>query len=127
LAPIGGAGQARLAAGSILLHGDAPLLATYVAAAGVGRLLVTGEPPELAGRDPMFALERGEPAAEADVVVDFGDGAAFEAATGPAVALGEPGEWTREVAEMAGAAEALKAILGMPLADYGGLLRVRLS
>jgi hypothetical protein len=82
LAPIGGAGQERLAAGTILLHGEAPLFATYVAAAGVGRLLVSGEPPELAAHDPAFVLERAEPGADAEVVVDFGDGAAFEAANG---------------------------------------------
>jgi hypothetical protein len=83
LAPIGGSGQVRLAQGSILLHGDAPLCATYLAAAGLGRLIVTGAPPALAARDPAsFRLESGPPDAAAAVVLDLHDGAAFHAARG---------------------------------------------
>lgn len=67
------------------MHGRAPLCAVYLAAAGLGCLRVTGEPPEPAAHDAAFRLERGRPGDPADVVLDLGDGAAFRAARGPAL------------------------------------------
>ena len=64
LAPIGGAGQERIEAARLLLHGSAPLAATYLSAAGLGTLL-------LAGAD-----------VPADLVLDLGDGSAYAAARG---------------------------------------------
>lgn len=128
LAPVGGEGQRRILKGSVLLHGDAPLAARYLAAAGLGRLLVTGEPPALAARDPSFRLERAAKGAPCDVVLDLGDGAAWRAAKGPRVwggAVGgrvvlgvEPRETApagaamRAVLESLGAGEALRLLLG---------------
>ena len=63
-----------------MLHGDAPLCATYLAAAGLGCLRVTGELPQVAAHDPAFRLEQGN---EGDLVLDLGDGTAWRAATGP--------------------------------------------
>ncbi|MEM8886130.1 MAG: hypothetical protein AAGD14_18845 [Planctomycetota bacterium] len=83
LAPIGGAGQQKLQAATVLLHGDAPLCATYLAAAGVGCLRHSGPRPELASHDPGFRLEPGAPGDEADFVLDLGDGEAWRAARGP--------------------------------------------
>jgi len=80
LAPIGGAGQERLGRASILLHGAAPLCATYLAAAGLGTLRVTGALPALAAHDPAFRLEAGD---RADWTLDLGDGSAWRAAEGP--------------------------------------------
>jgi len=82
LAPIGGVGQERLFAASLLLHGDAPLAATYMAAAGLGALLVTGTEPEIATHDPAFRMQCVEVGAAADLVLDLGDGSAYAAATG---------------------------------------------
>jgi len=82
LAPIGGAGQARIQKGSVLLHGPAPLCATYLAAAGLGRLLVTGSRPEVAATCPGFVQKEAPPDADASVVLDLGDGAAYHAARG---------------------------------------------
>jgi len=80
LAPIGGAGQQQLADATIVLHGSAPLCATYLAAAGLGTLRVTGEIPAVAAHDPAFRLERG---LEGDLVLDLGDGSAWKNASGP--------------------------------------------
>ena len=66
-----------------VLHGDAPLCATYLAAAGLGTLLVTGPRPELAAHDPAFTLASAEAGAEATLVLDLGDGRAYAAARGP--------------------------------------------
>ncbi|MEE8104287.1 MAG: hypothetical protein V3T86_01995 [Planctomycetota bacterium] len=85
LPPIGGPGQIRIGAATVLLHGDAPLLATYLAAGGLGRLLHTGPAPEIAAHEPTFCLESAEPGAPSDLVIDLADGAAFKAATGPAL------------------------------------------
>ena len=82
LAPIGGAGQVRIIEGSILLHGPASLCATYLAAAGLGRLLVTGPLSEVAASRPGFVQEEAPPDADASVVLDLGDGAAYRAASG---------------------------------------------
>ena len=82
LAPIGGAGQERLFSASLLLHGDAPLAATYMAAAGLGTLLVTGAEPAIATHDPAFRMNRVELDAAADLVLDLGDGSAYAAAIG---------------------------------------------
>ncbi|MHC4341272.1 MAG: hypothetical protein ACYSX0_13805, partial [Planctomycetota bacterium] len=119
-----------ISGGTVLLHGEAPLCATYLAAAGLGRLLVTGEPPDLAARDPAFRLERAPVAAGADVVCDLADGAAYRAATGPAIwgaAVGSrvllgveprglPGLQSegaaRAVLETLAAGEALRLLLG---------------
>jgi len=84
LPPIGGPGQIKIGAATVLLHGDAPLLATYLAAGGLGRLLHTGPAPELAAHEPTFRLEAAGPDTPADLVIDLRDGAAFAAATGPA-------------------------------------------
>jgi len=118
LAPIGGPGQERIAAGTVLLHGEAPLCATYLAAAGLGCLKLTGKTPELAAHDPGLVLEQAEPGAAADMVVDFGDGAAFERAAGPALRALRTGEWTRAVLETAAAGEALRALLGLDPHPY---------
>lgn len=128
LAPIGGAGQVRILEGSVLLHGPAPLCATYLAAAGLGRLLVTGPLPEVAATRPGFVLERAGVGAAADVVLDLGDGLAYRAARdprlwgaahGPRVRLGiEPAAGTpaapaaRAVLETLAAGEALRLLLG---------------
>ena len=124
LAPIGGPGQERIAAGTVLLHGEAPLCATYLAAAGLGRLKLTGAPPELAARDPALVLEQAAPGDPADVVVDFGDGAAFERATGPALCMRPTDDWTRAVLETVAAGEALRALLGLDPHPYD-FFRVR--
>jgi hypothetical protein len=129
LAGVGGEGQQRILAGTVLLHGDAPLAARYLAAAGLGRLLVTREPPALAARDPSFRLEKAPPHATADVVLDLGDGLAWRAARGPrvwgglvggSVVLGvEPREGAppegaaRAVLETLAAGEALRLLLGL--------------
>ncbi len=128
---MGGAGQQRLLGASLLLHGHAPICATYLAAAGLGRLLVTGAPPEIASRDPSFRMDcvgTGEPA---DLVLDLGDGTAFRAAAaarlwggvvGGRVLLGdEPREGARgttPVLETLAAAEALRRLLGLPPHRY---------
>jgi hypothetical protein len=128
LAPIGGAGQIRILEGSVLLHGPAPLCATYLAAAGLGRLLVTGPRPEVAATCPGFVLKEAALDAEASVVVDLGDGAAYRAARGPRlwgaahgqrVRLGgEPVEGppgaraAQAVLETLAAGEALRLLLG---------------
>jgi hypothetical protein len=128
LAPVGGAGQARILSGSIFLHGPAPLCATYLAAAGLGRLLVTGPPPEVAAPRPGFRLEEAPPDAEADVVLDLGDGAAYRAARGPRLwgaahgrrvrlggepVAGPPAERAAQaVLETLAAGEALRLLMG---------------
>lgn len=63
-----------------MLHGNAPLCATYLAAAGLGCLRVTGELPTVAAHDPAFRLERGD---RGDLTLDLGDGDAWRAAKGP--------------------------------------------
>jgi hypothetical protein len=91
---------------------------------------VTGEPPDLAARDPSFRLERAPVGAVAEVVCDLGDGAAYRSATGPAIwgtALGsrvllgvEPRDLpglesegaARAVLETLAAGEALRLLLG---------------
>ncbi|MHC4933435.1 MAG: hypothetical protein ACYTGV_14725 [Planctomycetota bacterium] len=114
----------------MLLHGEAPLCATYLAAAGLGRLLVTGALPDLAARDPAFRMERAPPDAPADLVCDLADGAAYRASRGPAiwgavagsrVLLGvepretadlESGAAARAVLETLAAGEALRLLIG---------------
>lgn len=134
LAPIGGEGQERILRGTVLLHGEAPLAARYLAAAGLGRLLVTGETPALAATDPSFRLEKAPVGAAADVVLDLGDGEAWRAALGPrvwgaslggSVLLGtEPCEGpppvgaARAILETTGAGEALRLLLGLPPRRY---------
>lgn len=81
LAPIGGAGQVAMAAATVLLHGDAPLCATYLAAAGLGCLRFTGTRPELGAHDPRFRLEEGMVGDAVDFTLDLGDGAAWNATT----------------------------------------------
>jgi hypothetical protein len=128
LAPIGGAGQLRIFLGSILLHGPAPLCATYLAAAGLGRLVVTGRRPEVAAARPDFHLDQAPPGAEAAVVLDLYDGAAYRAARGPRLwgaahgrrvrlggepVTGPPGERAGQaVLETLAAGEALRLLLG---------------
>ena len=85
LPSLGGAGQARIASGSVLLHGDAPLCSLYLAAGGLGRLVYTGSEPDIAARDPGFSMGPGRPGDAADVVVDLADGAAHRAADAPAL------------------------------------------
>ena len=82
---IAGPGQARILASTVLLHGEAPFCATYLAAGGVGRLRITGAIPEVAAHDPGFVLEPGAPGDAVDLVVDLADGAAHAAARGPAL------------------------------------------
>jgi len=95
---------------------------------------VTGEPPPLAACDPSFRLERTAPGAEADVVLDLGDGAAWRAASGTRVWGGASGGRVllgvepRETPPAAGAAqailetlaagEALLLLLGLPARRY---------
>lgn len=121
MASIGGAGQERIASGTILLHGQADLCATYLVAAGLGCLRVTGDTPRLGARDPAFRLETGVPGDAADVVVDFADGAAFKAASGPALHVLAGGRWSRPVVETVAAAEALRALIGLPPHSYAFL------
>jgi hypothetical protein len=134
LAPIGGEGQERILRGTVLLHGDAPLAARYLAAAGLGRLLVTGSIPSLAARDPSFRLERAKVGAVADVVLDLYDGRAWRAASGPRmwggavggrILLGvEPRETSaapvaaRAILETLSAGEALRVLLGLEARGY---------
>jgi hypothetical protein len=122
-------GQLRIAGGTILLHGDAPLCATYLAAAGLGRLLCTGAAPALSAHDPGFRLERAVIGDPADVVLDLGDGAAFTRAGGPAlwggahgrrILLGTdpaggagPEPSARALLETLAAGEALRLLLGL--------------
>jgi len=61
LAPIGGPGQERILAATVLLHGDAPLCTRYLEGAGVGAVVAEGA---------------------ADLVVDLADGSAHRSATG---------------------------------------------
>jgi hypothetical protein len=82
LAPIGGAGQLAMASATVLLHGDAALCATYLAAAGLGCLRYTGSTPKLGAHDPDFRLERGVVGEDVDFTLDLGDGTAFHMATG---------------------------------------------
>lgn len=79
---MGADGQERLLGSTVLLHGDAPLCASYLAAGGVGRLLYTGGSPAIGAHDPAFRMERAEPGAAADLVIDLGDGRAYAAAAG---------------------------------------------
>ena len=121
LAPIGGPGQGRIANATVVLHGHAPLCATYLAAAGLGCLRVTGELPGIAAHDPAFRLERGD---QGDLVLDLGDGSAWRAADGPrlwggvvgrTLKLGgepEPGATTSPVLETLAAGEALWRLMG---------------
>lgn len=134
LAPVGGAGQARILSGSVLLHGSAPLAATYLAAAGLGRLLVTGALPEVAATQPGFRLEEAPPDAEAALVLDLHDGAAWRAARGPRLwgaahgrrvrlgtepCEGPPGERAAQaVLETLAAGEALRRLLGQEPHPY---------
>jgi hypothetical protein len=90
---------------------------------------VTGEEPSLAGRDPAFRLLQAAPGAEADVVLDLGDGAAWRVAKGPRVwggasggrvlvgvepVLGPPPEVAvRALLETLAAGEALRLLLGL--------------
>ncbi len=83
---------------------------------------VTGDPPDLAATDPQFTLARAQPGDDASVVIDFGDGAAFELATGPALRA-VPGEaWPTPVIETVAAAEALRALLGQAPHGYEFLM-----
>lgn len=121
LAPIGGAGQEKIAASTILLHGRAPLCATYLAAAGLGGLRVTGDLPRVAAHGRDFLLEAGD---RGDLTLDLGDGSAWRAARGPrlwggvvdgVLKLGcEPvaGAGTSPVLEILAAGEALWRLLG---------------
>jgi len=112
----------------VLLHGSAPLAATYLAAAGLGRLLVTGRLPEVAAAHPDFRLEEAPPDAEAAVVLDLHDGAAYRVARGPRLwgaahgrrvrlggepVAGPPGAGAAQaVLETLAAGEALRRLLG---------------
>ncbi len=134
LGEVGGEGQKRILSGTVLLHGDAPLAARYLAAGGLGRLLVTGDPPELAARDPSFAIERAPVDAPADVVLDLGDGRAWRVAAGPRtwggavggrVLLGvepragvAPAGAARAILETLAAGEALRLLLGLKARRY---------
>ena len=122
LAPIGGAGQQKLRAATVLLHGDAPLCATYLAAAGLGRLLVSGPDPELAGRDPEFRLESARPGERADLVVSMDAGTPgdlWAGAVGRRVVVGgdpvagTPDPAARAVAEILAAGEAARRLIGL--------------
>ena len=125
---MGGEGQERICQARILLHGEAPLCATYLAAAGLGCLLHTGEPPELSAHDPRFEMRAAAPGDDADLVLDLGDGAALRAAAGPALwgaAHGSrvlldadpvegqaPASAARAVMETLAACEALRRLMG---------------
>jgi len=128
---IAGPGQARILAATVLLHGDAPLCATYLAAGGLGRLRVHGTIPDVAAHEPAFQLEPGGPGDPADLVVDLGDGAAHAAAVGPALrggfdaagelvlgtepldpGTGEAGVAARALLETLAAGEALRMLAG---------------
>ncbi|MGQ0612483.1 MAG: hypothetical protein ACT4PV_01865 [Planctomycetaceae bacterium] len=102
---MGGDGQARILAGSILLRGYAPLCEGYLRAAGVGRVAGAGE---------------------ADLVVDLADGAGigqagfWGGALGRRVLVGVPpvqGEpahpAARALVEALAAGEALRMLLGV--------------
>ena len=139
LAPIGGVGQERLFSASLLLHGDAPLAATYMAAAGLGTLLVTGAEPAIATHDPAFRMSRVAIDAAADLVLDLGDGSAYAAATGDrlwggvaqgqlllgceprASDTGRPQD--RALLEVLAAGEALWSLLGREPHSYSFALR----
>jgi hypothetical protein len=85
LPPIGGAGQQKIAAATVLVHGEAPLLATYLTAGGLGKLMHTGSAPAVAAHEPAFCMEPANPDAPADLVIDLLDGAAFRVASGAAL------------------------------------------
>ncbi len=121
-------------AGTVLLHGNAPLCAAYLAAAGLGRLLVTGEEPALAAHDAAFRMKRSGVEAAAEVVIDLGDGAAARAAEGEVVLAGargrrvlvgaQPGDGpapepaAQSLAEILTAGEALRRLAGLPARTY---------
>jgi len=123
LAPIGGAGQERIEAARLLLHGTAPLAATYLTAAGCGTLLVASAEPDVA----------------VDLVLDLGDGSAYAAARGERLWGGiadgrlllgcdpvasdrsEPAD--RALLEVLAAGEALWRILGREPHTYDFALR----
>jgi hypothetical protein len=127
LAPIGGAGQQRIATATIVLHGAAPLCATYLAAAGLGTLRVTGARPEIAAHDPAFRMEAGD---RGDFTLDLGDGSAWRAAEGPrlwggvvggVLKLGvepEAGATVSPVLETLAAGEVLLRLLGQEPHPY---------
>jgi hypothetical protein len=110
-----------------VLHGEAPLCATYLAAAGLGCLRVTGELPQVAAHDPAFRLEQGN---EGEFVLDLGDGAAWRAAAGPrlwggvvdgVLKLGvepETGAESSPELQILAAGEALWRLMGHPGHDY---------
>lgn len=118
----------------MLLHGDAPLAARYLAASGLGRLLVTGDLPALAARDPSFVMDQAVIDAVADVVLDLGDGRAWRAAKGPRVWGGavegrvllgvepldgpSPAGAARAILETLAAGEALRLLLGLGAHRY---------
>ncbi len=129
---MGGAGQERLLRASLLLHGRAPLCATYLAASGLGRLLLTGPLPSLASHDPSFRMEGASPGDAADLVLDLGDGSAYGSAEGPRLWGGvvqgrlllgvEPQRGgagaVTPVLETLAAAEALRRLLGLAPQRY---------
>ncbi len=131
---MGGRGQERILAGTVLLHGNAPLCAVYLAAAGLGRLLVTGDEPPLAAHDPALRIERCGVEAAADVVIDLHDGAAARAAEGEVVLAGARGRRVRvgaqpdagpdsvpaaqSLVEILAAGEALRRLAGLPARTY---------
>jgi hypothetical protein len=118
----------------VLLHGSAPLAATYLAGAGLGRLLVTGPRPEVTAAQPRLRLEEAAADAEADVVLDLHDGAAWRAARGQRLwgaahgrrvrlggtpVPGPPGEQAAQaVLETLAAGEALRRLLGLEPHTY---------
>jgi len=135
LAPVGGDGQQRLLAATLLLHGHAPLCATWLAAAGLGTLRVTGALPEVAAHDPSFRLEVAAHDAPADLILDLGDGKAWRVAgTRPRLwggAFGSrvvldakpapgpaPVGAARALLESLAAGEALLRLLGQPPRAY---------
>ena len=111
---MGGDGQARILAGSVVVRGHAPLCVAYLTAAGVGRVAFEGV---------------------ADVVVDLADGAGigpagfWGGALGRRVLVGGPparGEPPHPAAhalvETLAAGEALRMLLGAPPHSYDFVL-----
>ncbi len=129
LAPIGGGGQQKIRGATLLLIGDAPLAARYLAGAGLGRLLYRGPRPDVLSHEPSFecAPAPGADRAEADFVLDFADGSHLSSCSPSGMWAGAVGDRVlvdaapaqgrhspaaRSVAEILAAGEALQRLMG---------------
>ena len=102
----GAAGQERLRASSLTVRGQGAAAATavrYLAAAGVGHLIVACGAAEARAHNPLITVEEAAAASDPEAIAILLPDGARIAAAGDRVALGA-----------ACALEAIKALLGLP-------------